>query len=659
MPYTSETFANNVVTTVAGGAGGAGTALAPTDTTLLLPSGVGAGLPTSGPCRMLLGTLTGAYEIVTYASRSGDTLSGLVRGLEGTTALTWAFGTTVQQAATAGSFAGLYTAINQGRTFNVKDYGAKGDGTTVDDNAIASALSIASGTGGVVYFPVSAYKTASTISVQSDNIVLRGDGWGTIIRPATGANFDVISTPIPATQGTAGYIRKNLVIENMQIDCTNMTGTTAGQGNAIHWYGVQFGKIHNVYINKSQNWGILLDGDSTNFGYWCSITGNLLNQCAGHLRMTSCESNRILDNTFNLTQNTQLAALQPAFGTQSQTAYVLYINSGYAQILGNVIKNSSPNANPALFIDNSGPCMVYGNKFDTVTYEAIQLNAGGHSIVGNLIDSASNVGSTAAVKLSSSGNTITGNIWTTSGIGGGAAHWTFAIQEGGARNGNVIVGNQLLTGTSGVLGLNSASTNLTVKGNGGWNPQGAALGAPNTPTVSNATTGGTVVAGTYQVKVTYVNSRGETLGSGIGSTTTTTGTSTITVTSPAASGDATGWYAYVTQAGGSTYTRQQSAGSPTAIGTNLTLTAPPTSTGAQPQSSNTTGVINPSVPASGTAQVNTFQTDCNVYVSGGTVSNIAVNGTNTGLTSGAFRIYAGGSITLAYTVAPSWLWVGE
>ncbi|MGZ6321494.1 MAG: hypothetical protein ACXWQR_19600, partial [Ktedonobacterales bacterium] len=390
-----------------------------------------------------------------------------------------------------------------------------------------------------------------------------------------------------------------------------------------------------------------------------SITGNLLNQCSGHLRMTSCESNRILDNTFNLTQNTQLAALQPAFGTQSQTAYVLYINSGYAQILGNVIKNSSPNANPALFIDNSGPCMVYGNKFDTVTYEAIQLNAGGHSIVGNLIDSASNVGSTAAVKLSSSGNTITGNIWTTSGIGGGAAHWTFAIQEGGARNGNVIVGNQLLTGTSGVLGLNSASTNLTVKGNGGWNPQGAALGAPNTPTVSNATTGGTIAAGTYQVKVTYVNSRGETLGSGIGSTTTTTGTSTITVTSPAASGDATGWYAYVTQAGGSTYTRQQSAGSPTAIGTNLTLTAPPTSTGAQPPSSNTTGVINPTVPASGTAQVNTFQTDCNVYVSGGTVSNIAVNGTNTGLTSGAFRIYAGGSITLAYTVAPSWLWVGE
>ena len=64
--------------------------------------------------------------------------------------------------------------------------------------------------------------------------------------------------------------------------------------------------------------------------------------------------------------------------------------------------------------------------------------------------------------------------------------------------------------------------------------------------------------------------------------TTTADTSTLTVASPAANANATGWYAYITQVGGSTYTRQQTAGSPTAIGTGLTLTAPPTSTGAQP-----------------------------------------------------------------------------
>ncbi|MFE2407124.1 hypothetical protein ACFXDE_02135 [Kitasatospora sp. NPDC059408] len=112
------------------------------------------------------------------------------------------------------------------------------------------------------------------------------------------------------------------------------------------------------------------------------------------------------------------------------------------------------------------------------------------------------------------------------------------------------------------------------------------LTSPTAPSVSTATTGGTVAAGTYQVEVSYTNTAGETVASASASVTTTGSTSTITVTSPAAAGNATGWYAYVTQASGASYTRQQTAGSPTAIGTNLTLTAPPTNTGLAPQSSN-------------------------------------------------------------------------
>lgn len=118
---------------------------------------------------------------------------------------------------------------------------------------------------------------------------------------------------------------------------------------------------------------------------------------------------------------------------------------------------------------------------------------------------------------------------------------------------------------------------------------GTALSAPAAPTLGTATTGGTVLAGTYQVKVTYVDAAGETLASASASQVTTGSTSTLTVTSPSALTGATGWYAYVTQAGGSTYTRQQTAGSPTAIGTGLTLTAPPTSSGANPPAANTSG----------------------------------------------------------------------
>lgn len=124
----------------------------------------------------------------------------------------------------------------------------------------------------------------------------------------------------------------------------------------------------------------------------------------------------------------------------------------------------------------------------------------------------------------------------------------------------------------------------------------ANLQAPAQPTVTQQTTGGTVAAGTYKVEVSYVNASGESVASAQQTVTTTTGTSTITIDSPPATGggagEATGWYAYVSQDGGSTLTRQQAAGSPTAIGTNLTLTAPPTNTGTNPLSTATVTPVN-------------------------------------------------------------------
>jgi hypothetical protein len=66
----------------------------------------------------------------------------------------------------------------------------------------------------------------------------------------------------------------------------------------------------------------------------------------------------------------------------------------------------------------------------------------------------------------------------------------------------------------------------------------------------------------------------------------------------------------------------------------------------------------PTIPGSGTAQTNTFPYRVRIYVSGGTVNNIAINGTNTGLTSGMFELDPGEAITLTYTAAPTWTWFG-
>lgn len=70
-------------------------------------------------------------------------------------------------------------------------------------------------------------------------------------------------------------------------------------------------------------------------------------------------------------------------------------------------------------------------------------------------------------------------------------------------------------------------------------------------------------------------------------------------------------------------------------------------------------ITQPAIPASTVAQVNNSGVDCHVYVTGGTVTVIAVDGTATGLTSGSFRLSNGQSITLTYSVAPTWKWFGN
>lgn len=118
--------------------------------------------------------------------------------------------------------------------------------------------------------------------------------------------------------------------------------------------------------------------------------------------------------------------------------------------------------------------------------------------------------------------------------------------------------------------------------------------APAAPVPATAATGGTVADGIYKAAVTYVMPTGESAPSAQGQVTAAGGgTSTLTIPSPSNTppvAGALGWYAYVSQAGGSTLTRQQAAGSPTALGTGLTLTAPPTSGGAAPPGAGGTGV---------------------------------------------------------------------
>ena len=79
-------------------------------------------------------------------------------------------------------------------------------------------------------------------------------------------------------------------------------------------------------------------------------------------------------------------------------------------------------------------------------------------------------------------------------------------------------------------------------------------------------------------------------------------------------------------------------------------------------------VSTPAVPASGTAQANTNQYPVNVYVNGGTVTEVQItkngtantvfsNATGLALAGQNFKLEVGDSITITYTAAPSWVWL--
>lgn len=70
-------------------------------------------------------------------------------------------------------------------------------------------------------------------------------------------------------------------------------------------------------------------------------------------------------------------------------------------------------------------------------------------------------------------------------------------------------------------------------------------------------------------------------------------------------------------------------------------------------------MVAPTVPASGTALTSPFPFDAVVYIVGGTVTGISVDGFATGLTAtpATVRVAAGHSITLTYSAVPTWKWL--
>ena len=146
-----------------------------------------------------------------------------------------------------------YVDNNSEGVYNVKSYGAIGDGTGNDGPEINNAISAACiAGGGTVIIPPGVYRIETTILLK-DNVVLRGSGnagVGQDGNPATiaGSVIKANVTPAITTLSGSGNCTVNAGLENVALWTDTKTGAT---DVAIHLRSIQHSVFRQIYI---QGW---------------------------------------------------------------------------------------------------------------------------------------------------------------------------------------------------------------------------------------------------------------------------------------------------------------------------------------------------------------------------------------------------------------------
>lgn len=140
-------------------------------------------------------------------------------------------------------------------TYNVKDYGAKGDGVTVDTLAIQRAIDACSATvsggatgGGIVYFPRGIY-ISGPLSISAQFVSLKGDGPTASEIRSTGNGG---GAALVHFYGGAGVgIVKNFASYIRDIKLHEGTGTT-NYGSLLHLENISEMRLEFVWVEAGQ-----------------------------------------------------------------------------------------------------------------------------------------------------------------------------------------------------------------------------------------------------------------------------------------------------------------------------------------------------------------------------------------------------------------------
>lgn len=310
--------------------------------------------------------------------------------------------------------------IPNGGQFNVKEYGAKGDGSVDDSAAVtacvdaASAYAVANGTGATVIYPPGKYRQDSTIRVKPNlTFVCYGAyiyNGGTYIAPASemfdtaetaggysggcdnviilGGIFDAKGQSCPTSTGSEDEYHKNVFTIST---CRNWRVEDATFRNVPSWHALDFNSVDGVSVINCRFEGFVdktLSGSGRSFSEAIQLDrGPTPYAPTINVTVSNCYMGAALDGS-------GLGAFGKLVGTHTNTAGQKYTN---IRVIGNYIDDS---------LDNGiqGYCWE-----DSVIQNNIIKSAGGYGIL--LTQSVDNVTSGISVD----GNVIEG--YASRGIG--------------------------------------------------------------------------------------------------------------------------------------------------------------------------------------------------------------------------------------------------
>jgi len=148
--------------------------------------------------------------------------------------------------------------------FNVKDYGAYGNGSNNDYTSINAAVQAAAAVGGCVYFPQGNYYIGTKISVAlgANNVVFRGDGDSSVLQMYGAGLFEITQN----NSTTCQFLNLRIIANNSGQKAIKMTGQNAQNTHSTtmlymdgvtikrgSWYfsvGLEISYIYNAVINN-------------------------------------------------------------------------------------------------------------------------------------------------------------------------------------------------------------------------------------------------------------------------------------------------------------------------------------------------------------------------------------------------------------------------